>query len=141
MIRELDAARERETLLLQMLQQMQQQNQRLLDMPHSTPAQTMPESRQDAPGATHPLGPSQRAPVPPQAPLEPSRDPRGDMRRRIVALLQEHPEGLTPGEMRALLHADKSLADTCVEMLRYGLVQRVERGRYVATESSRTERS
>src|SRR5262249_19726970 len=31
------AARERETLLLQMLQQVQQQNQRLLDMPRQTP--------------------------------------------------------------------------------------------------------
>jgi hypothetical protein len=43
--RELDAARERETLLLQMLSQMQQQNQRLLDMPRSTPAPTLPGTR------------------------------------------------------------------------------------------------
>jgi hypothetical protein len=42
--RELDAARERETLLLQMLSQMQQQNQRLLDMPRPSPQ----ESPQDA---------------------------------------------------------------------------------------------
>jgi hypothetical protein len=40
--RELDAARERETLLLQMLSQMQQQNQRLLDMPRSTSAPAHP---------------------------------------------------------------------------------------------------
>src|SRR5215510_12178057 len=39
-----EAARERETLLLQMLQQVQQQNQRLLDMPRQTP--------QDAPQST-----------------------------------------------------------------------------------------
>jgi hypothetical protein len=58
------------------------------------------------------------------------------MRRRIVALLQEHPEGLTPAEIRVLLHADKSLADTCLGMLRYGLVQRVGRGRYVAAEAA-----
>jgi len=59
-------------------------------------------------------------------------DPRGDMRRRIVALLREHPEGLTPAEMRIRLGVDRSLADTCLGMLRYGLVERVERGRYVA---------
>jgi len=40
-----EAARERETLLLQMLQQMQQQNQRLLDMPRtSVPPQTAQEA-------------------------------------------------------------------------------------------------
>jgi hypothetical protein len=58
------------------------------------------------------------------------------MRRRIVALLQEYPEGLTPAEMRTLLGVDRSLADTCLGMLRYGLVQRVGRGRYVAAELS-----
>ena len=43
--RELDAARDRETLLLQMLSQMQQQNQRLLDMPRtSVPPQTAQEA-------------------------------------------------------------------------------------------------
>src|SRR6516165_7588614 len=42
--RELDAARERETLLLQMLSQVHQQNQRLLDMPRPRP--------QDDPGPT-----------------------------------------------------------------------------------------
>jgi len=56
------------------------------------------------------------------------------MRRRILALLRDHPEGLTPAEMRTLLGVDKSLADTCLGMLRYGLVQRVGRGRYVAAE-------
>jgi hypothetical protein len=58
------------------------------------------------------------------------------MRRRIVALLQEHPEGLTPAEMRGLLGVERSLADSCLGMLRYGLVRRVERGRYVAAEPS-----
>ena len=32
---------------------------------------------------------------------------------------------------RPLLGVDKSLADTCLGMLRYGLMQRVGRGRYV----------
>jgi hypothetical protein len=61
------------------------------------------------------------------------------MRRRIVALLQAHPEGLTPAEMRTWLGVDKSLADTCLGMLRYGLLRRVERGRYVAVAPSRQD--
>src|SRR5438132_10341248 len=40
-----EAAREREALLLQMLQQLQQQNQRLLDMPRSIPAPAPPVPR------------------------------------------------------------------------------------------------
>jgi hypothetical protein len=32
---------------------------------------------------------------------------------------------------------DKRLAETCLGMLRYGLLRRVERGRYVATEPLR----
>jgi hypothetical protein len=114
------AAREREALLLRMMEQMQQRYDRLLDAPRPPPpAAPRPAPR---PRATDSLG-----------------DPRGVMRRRIVVLLQDHPEGLTPAEMRALLGVDKSLADTCLGMLRYGLVQRVGRGRYVATESARND--
>jgi predicted transcriptional regulator of viral defense system len=57
------------------------------------------------------------------------------MRRRILALLHDHPAGLTPAEMRELLGVERSLADTCVGMLRYGLVQRVGRGRYVVAKT------
>lgn len=106
---ELDAARERETLLLQMLSQMQQQNQRLLDMPHSVPV--------PVPG----LG----APAAPEV-------PRGDMRRRIVALLHDHPEGLSPAQVRRLLVVDKDLGATMKAMARDGLIRRVQTGWYVA---------
>jgi DNA-binding IclR family transcriptional regulator len=58
------------------------------------------------------------------------------MRRRIVALLQDHPEGLTPAEIRDRLGVERSLVDVCQGMLRYGLVPRVGRGRYVATTPS-----
>jgi hypothetical protein len=51
------------------------------------------------------------------------------MRWRIVALCQEQPEGFTPTESRTLLRVDQSLANTCLGMLRYGLGQRVGRGR------------
>jgi hypothetical protein len=104
------SARAREDLLLSMFQDMQLRYNRLLEAPRSTPP-----ARMAAPRAPTAHG-----------------DPRGDMRRRIVALLREHPEGLTPAEMRNLLGVEKSLADTCLGMLRYGLVQRVGRGRYVA---------
>jgi AcrR family transcriptional regulator len=130
--RELDAARERETLLLQMLSQMQQQNQRLLDMPRIPP-----ESPQEAPGAPHaPRRPKSPPPPqrPPQAqPAAQAGDPRGAMHRRIVALLQEYPEGLTPREMRDLLGVERSLADTCLGMRRDGLISRLDRGRYSAS--------
>jgi len=47
-------------------------------------------------------------------------------------LLREYPEGLTPREMQARLGVDRSLVDVCQGMLRYGLLRRVGRGRYVA---------
>jgi hypothetical protein len=136
-----EAAREREALLLHMVEQMQQRYDRLLDMPRPLPQ----ASPQDAPGATQ----ARRRPESPPPPQEPPQgqpaaqggDPRGDMRRRIVALLQDYPEGLTPAEMRELLGVGRSLADTCLGMLRYGLVQRVERGRYVAAGAARHDQA
>ena len=99
--RELDAARDRETLLLQMLSQMQHQNQRLLDMPRTSGP---PQGAQEALGATQTQTPlergGQRQDTPQRQPPTQTRDPRGDMRRRIVALLTAHPGGLTPAEMR-----------------------------------------
>jgi hypothetical protein len=107
--------------LTAMLHEAHQQNQRLLDMPRSAPPPRPRPGREPAVSRT-------------AAPLE---GPRGEMRQRIVALLQEHPEGLTPAEMRTLLGVDKNLADTCLGMLRYGLVQRVGRGKYVAIAPAR----
>jgi hypothetical protein len=109
-------AHARETLLLQMLSQQQQQNQRLLDMPRApAPPQPSPAPQ----------------PVPTRTP-PPAGDARGAMRRRIVALLAEHPQGLTPAEIQEQLGVDRNLADTLSGMLRYRLVQRAEDGRYVA---------
>jgi hypothetical protein len=56
--------------------------------------------------------------------------PRGDMRRRIVALLQEYPEGLSPVQTRQLLGLAKDLGSTMKAMARDGLLRRVETGRY-----------
>ena len=59
------------------------------------------------------------------------------MRRRIVALLQDYPEGLTPAEIRDRLGEDKSMTDTCYAMARDGVLQRVGRGKYVGTTHER----
>ena len=115
------AAREREARLLQMLQQMQHRYDRMLDLPRASP--------QEAPGSTQ----ARRRVHSPALPARALGDARGTMRRRILALLQDHPEGLTTQELRDMLGVERSLADTCLGMRRYGLVQRVERGRYVAT--------
>ena len=103
------AAREREALLLQMLSQLQQQNQRLLEAP-----------RQEHSVVSAPVAATQPPPA-----------PRGAMRRRLVALLQEHPEGLSPVQTRQLLGIDKDLGSTMKAMARDGLLRRVETGRYV----------
>ena len=105
---ERQAAREHIAELTAMLREAQQQNQRLLDMPRST-----------------------SAPSPPPSPAGPTADFRGAMRRRIVALLREHPEGLAPAEIDRLLGAGRPLGDTLLGMRRDGLVQRVGPGRYV----------
>jgi hypothetical protein len=55
----------------------------------------------------------------------------GDMRRRIVALLEEYPEGLSPVQTRQLLGLAKDLGSTMKAMARDGLLRRVETGRYV----------
>jgi hypothetical protein len=75
------ATREERALLLQMLQDMQHRYDRLLEAPRSTPVSASPGP--GAPADTH--------------------VPRGDMRRRIVALFQEHPEVLIPVQTRRLL--------------------------------------
>lgn len=106
------AAQEREALLLQMLSQMQQQNQRLLDMPRATPVPPM-------------------APVPTTLSFsENGAVARGAMRQRIIALLQRHPEGLTPAQIRTHLGVEKRLAHTCVAMARDGLLRRLGPGVY-----------
>jgi len=121
------AARDRETMLLQMLQQVQQQNQRLLDRPRSAPAPSEPaplgRSPADTPVPTRVVAPAS-APFP----------TRGAARQRILALLREYPEGLTAAELRVLLGAEKSLTDTCAGMFKNGLLRRVGRGRYVAND-------
>ena len=65
--------------------------------------------------------------------------PRGEMRRRLVALLQDHPDGLSPAPTRQLLGVAKDLGSTMKAMARDGLLRRVAQGWYVATEASRID--
>ena len=51
-----------------------------------------------------------------------TRRPRGEMRQRIVALLGEHPEGLSAEEIRVYLRPEKPLGDTLQGMRRHGKV-------------------
>jgi hypothetical protein len=51
-----------------------------------------------------------------------TRRPRGEMRQRIVALLSEHPEGLSAEEIRVYIQAEKPLGDTLQGMRRQGKV-------------------
>ena len=102
------AARDREALLLQILQQVQQQSQRLLEAGQPPPVST------------------------PQHPM--SQQERGDMRQRIVTLLRDYPEGLSPMQTRQLLGVDKALRSTMKAMVRDGLLTWVALGQYIAAD-------
>jgi hypothetical protein len=62
------------------------------------------------------------------------------MRRRIVEVLQRHPEGMTSAQLQIALGVERSLTDTCQGMLRYGLLRRLERGKYGALELGEAQR-
>ena len=120
------AAREREALLLRMVEQMQHRYDRLLDAPR--------------PASVAPPSPRAPAPPPPAAP-RPGR-PSGPVRRRILTLLQAHPEGLRAEEIRVYLKVAKPIGDTLQGMRRSGVV--TTRGqrpdvRYVASETPRDQ--
>jgi hypothetical protein len=48
----------------------------------------------------------------------------------IVDLLPQHPEGLSPAQVRQGLRVEKDLADTMGGMARDGILDRIETGRY-----------
>jgi hypothetical protein len=52
------------------------------------------------------------------------------MRQRILALLRDYPDGLSPAQTRQLLGVEKNLGSTMKAMLRDGLLRRIETGRY-----------
>ena len=81
----------------------------LRQMPQRTPQRSR-SSAPTTPQVTPHLTPQGRCRGAPQS--TPSLGGRGDMRRRIVALLQEHPEGLSAEDIRVYLKPEKPLGDT-----------------------------
>jgi hypothetical protein len=63
--------------------------------------------------------------------------PRSPVGQQILALLADHPEGLSPAQVRRELGVDKPLASTMIAMARDGLLQRLGHGRYVIACSTR----
>jgi excisionase family DNA binding protein len=68
----------------------------------------------------------------PALPTAIPRRPLSQMRQRIVDLLRQHPEGMSPAQVRQALRTEKDLGDTMGGMARDGLLSRVEAGRYRA---------
>ena len=72
-----------------------------------------------------------RARQAPAAPRAAAQPPGGGLRPQIVAVLQQHPEGLSPKVVRTLLQVDHDVRSTMKGMVRSGLLTRREAGRYV----------
>jgi hypothetical protein len=75
-------------------------------------------------------------PKPPPSPqsILPARPrPLSQMRQRIVDLLRQHPEGMSPAQVRQALETEKDLGDTMGGMARDGLLTK-EVGRYRVSE-------
>ena len=107
-------ASEREALLWPMYQAERTRYDRLLEAPRALPASPVtvrPRSSAQAPVAD-----------------------RGDIRRRILALVWEHPEGLSPAQTRQLVDIEKDLGATMKAILRDGLLRRVTHGQYTAID-------
>jgi excisionase family DNA binding protein len=58
--------------------------------------------------------------------------PLSQIRQQIVDLLRQHPEGMSPAQVRRALRTEKDLGDTMGGMARDGILSRVEAGRYKA---------
>ena len=109
--RALEEARERERRLLDLLADLTRQRR----APQSPPT----------PGAPLP------AVVPAAASRPPARPPLRGLRQQIVAVLQQHPEGLAPQAVRTLLQVDREVRSTMKGMVRSGILTRRAAGRYV----------
>jgi hypothetical protein len=77
------------------------------------------------------IGQAISVPPPKPQPSLPTR-PLSQMRQRIVDFLRQHPEGMSPAQVRQALRTEKDLGDTMGGMARDGLLTRVEAGRYRA---------
>jgi hypothetical protein len=59
---------------------------------------------------------------------------RGLMHQRILALLQDYPDGLSPAQVRHMLDVDKTMGHTLIAMARDGLLVRLRPGVYALRE-------
>ena len=109
--RALEQARERELRLLDLLADLTRQHR----APQAPPAPSAPRP----------------AVVPAAAFRPPVRPPRSGLRQQIVAVLEQHPEGLAPQAVRTLLQVDREVRSTMKGMVRSGILTRREAGRYV----------
>jgi excisionase family DNA binding protein len=86
------------------------------------------------------VGQHESASAPPMstpAPSVPARSearPLTGLRQQIVTLLRQHPDGLSPTQVREALKLEKDMADTLRHMARDGILKRIETGRYVVAE-------
>jgi excisionase family DNA binding protein len=81
-----------------------------------------------------PVPPAATASAPPSLPPRSKDKPLSGVRQQIVTLLRAHPDGLPPAQVRALLPAEKDVADTMRGMSRDGILRRLATGRYVVVE-------
>jgi hypothetical protein len=107
------------------LEQAQERERRLLDLlayltgQHSAPPVAMAA---EAPPPAVPPAAASRPAAPP---------PLSGLHAQIVAVLQQHPEGLSPKVVRTLLQVDQDVRSTMKGMVRSGLLTRLAAGRYV----------
>ena len=107
------------------LEQARERELRLLDIVAHVTGQRSATPVSAAPEVPLPAGLPAAAPGPaPQPPLS-------GLRQQIVAVLREHPEGLSPQAVRRLLQVEKDVRSTMKGMVRSGLLTRLEAGRYV----------
>jgi hypothetical protein len=108
---ERDALQRERDLLMQQLD--------MLRSMHQTTQQQLTQAQQVLHEMQHRYDRLLEAPRPP-SPATPAAQiptvldaPRGEMRRRILALLQDHPAGLSPAQTRQMLGVDKTLQSRC----------------------------
>jgi excisionase family DNA binding protein len=89
---------------------------------------TMLKSLIGQPGSLPATPPKPPPSLQPSLPARPR--PLSQMRQRIVDLLRQHPEGMSPAQVRQALRTNKDLGDTMGGMARDGILIRVEAGRY-----------
>ena len=104
------------------IEEARERERRLLDLVAHLTGQ-----RSALPATAPPASP----PLPAVRPAAAARPPLSGVRQQIVAVVRQHPEGLSPQAVRTLLHVDKDLRATMKGMVRSGILTRREAGRYV----------